>query len=285
MLRTLFLLGVLAAARRVRVLAPARRARRPLRASRPPSVLRAARGVPRRGRDGPHAGRDALRALGEGRPRSPAVGGAAAALAPTVPRCSRSRAPARSRSPRRRSRDTRSTAAQPRWLVVPVDLVHLGSAAVWLGGLRRCWPSCGERSGTGRAPCCRAAVLVVALVAVLVLGASGFGRSLSELDSVSQVWSTSYGRALLVKTALFLPLLGVGWLNRGCWRAEPASPAAPGAARARGARRDRRRRRRADRLRPGASRRGRPPKPALRSPAASAAGYSRGGRGVPHCRG
>ena len=29
-----------------------------------------------------------------------------------------------------------------------------------------------------------------------------------------QVWSTSYGRALIVKTALFVPLLGLGWLNR-----------------------------------------------------------------------
>jgi hypothetical protein len=28
------------------------------------------------------------------------------------------------------------------------------------------------------------------------------------------VWSTTYGRALIVKTALFVPLLGLGWLNR-----------------------------------------------------------------------
>jgi hypothetical protein len=49
---------------------------------------------------------------------------------------------------------------------------------------------------------------------VIVLGASGIARALTELSAISQLWSTSYGRALLVKTAIFVPLLGVGWLNR-----------------------------------------------------------------------
>ncbi len=29
-----------------------------------------------------------------------------------------------------------------------------------------------------------------------------------------QLWSTSYGRALIAKTALFIPLVALGWLNR-----------------------------------------------------------------------
>jgi hypothetical protein len=49
---------------------------------------------------------------------------------------------------------------------------------------------------------------------VIVLGATGIARALTELSAVSQLWSTSYGRALLAKTAVFVPLLGVGWLNR-----------------------------------------------------------------------
>ena len=31
---------------------------------------------------------------------------------------------------------------------------------------------------------------------------------------MTEIWSTSYGRALIVKTALFVPLLVLGWLNR-----------------------------------------------------------------------
>ena len=34
------------------------------------------------------------------------------------------------------------------------------------------------------------------------------------MGSISQVWSTSYGRVLIVKSVLLLPLLGLGWLNR-----------------------------------------------------------------------
>ena len=102
-----------------------------------------------------------------------------------------------------------------RWLAVPVDLLHLGSAAVWGGGLVALLAVI--RGGTGSEPARRAAARrfsSVALGAVGVLALSGIGRSLSELDAVHQVWSTSYGRVLIVKTALFLPLLGVGRLNR-----------------------------------------------------------------------
>jgi copper transport protein len=104
---------------------------------------------------------------------------------------------------------------QPRFLSIPVDLAHIASAAVWLGGLLalvfvlpRATPSDDERTRVVRR------FSTVALASVVVLALSGLGRALTELDSVSQIWSTSYGRALIVKSALFLPLLGIGWLNR-----------------------------------------------------------------------
>jgi copper transport protein len=104
---------------------------------------------------------------------------------------------------------------QPRYLSIPADLAHLASAAVWLGGLLslvfvlpRATPSDEDRTRVVRR------FSTVALGSVVVLGLSGLARALTELDSVSQIWSTSYGRALIVKSALFLPLLGIGWLNR-----------------------------------------------------------------------
>jgi copper transport protein len=103
----------------------------------------------------------------------------------------------------------------PQWLAVPVDLLHLGAAAVWIGGLLTLLGVLREPLGTEAAR--RAAAQrfsTVALVAVGVLAASGVGRSLNELNSISQLWSTSYGQTLIVKTALFLPLLGIGRLNR-----------------------------------------------------------------------
>jgi copper transport protein len=104
---------------------------------------------------------------------------------------------------------------QPRWFAVPTDLAHAASAAVWLGGLLalvfvlpRASTFAPERDRVVRR------FSTTALAAVVVLAASGLARALTELDAVSQIWSTSYGQTLIVKSVLFLPLLGLGWLNR-----------------------------------------------------------------------
>jgi hypothetical protein len=58
----------------------------------------------------------------------------------------------------------------------------------------------------------------VALVSVIVVGVTGFGRALAELSKVSQVWTTGYGRALVVKTALLGVLMVLGWFSRSALR-------------------------------------------------------------------
>ena len=49
---------------------------------------------------------------------------------------------------------------------------------------------------------------------MLVLGATGVLRASFELTRASQLWSTSYGRALLVKTGLLVVVLAAGWVVR-----------------------------------------------------------------------
>jgi copper transport protein len=144
------------------------------------------------------------------------VGGAAAALAPTVPLlllvaggCSLALLAAPTLAGHALDRD------QPRVLAPLVDIAHIASAAVWLGGLVALvyvLPRASD-DGTARATAVRR-FSTSALVAVIVLGLSGLGRALTELSAVHQLWSTSYGQTLIVKTALFLPLVGLGWLNR-----------------------------------------------------------------------
>jgi hypothetical protein len=58
----------------------------------------------------------------------------------------------------------------------------------------------------------RAAMLAVG--GVILLGATGVVRVVYELVTVSQLWATGYGRMLLVKTALLVAALGIGWLVR-----------------------------------------------------------------------
>jgi putative copper export protein len=54
----------------------------------------------------------------------------------------------------------------------------------------------------------------LALASVLVLAATGAGRALAELSAVSQLWTTGYGRSILVKTGLFAVLIGLGSMSR-----------------------------------------------------------------------
>jgi copper transport protein len=92
-----------------------------------------------------------------------------------------------------------------------VDFLHVAAASFWLGGLVAL--GLALRSSGDRAPILRR-FSNVALVSVAVLATTGVTRAFSELSSVGQVWSTGYGRVLIVKTALLAALVTIGWLNR-----------------------------------------------------------------------
>jgi hypothetical protein len=101
--------------------------------------------------------------------------------------------------------------SQPRYVSVPADLLHVASAAAWVGVLLG-FVVVLPRAGAPKEAARRASAL--ALAAVALLAASGVARAVMELSSVSQLWSTSYGRTILVKSALFAVLLCLGYLSR-----------------------------------------------------------------------
>ena len=94
---------------------------------------------------------------------------------------------------------------------VAVDLLHLAAAAVWTGGLVQL--AFALRTSSERGALVRR-FSNVALVAVGVLAVTGVVRALAELRSVAQLWTTGYGRLLIVKTALLGLLVVTGWINR-----------------------------------------------------------------------
>jgi copper transport protein len=97
-------------------------------------------------------------------------------------------------------------------LLEPVfDFLHVAAASFWLGGLLAL--GLALTAAGDRAPMLRR-FSNVALASVGVLAATGVIRAFAELRSLDQVWSTGYGRLLIVKTVLLAALVTIGWLNR-----------------------------------------------------------------------
>jgi len=107
------------------------------------------------------------------------------------------------------------------WLTIVVDALHLGGAAVWIGGLAHLFvvaaPATASLVGEERR---RVRLEIaqrfsrIALASVVVIGVTGIARALWELGAVSQIWTTAYGRTLVIKSVLLGALVVLGYLNR-----------------------------------------------------------------------
>jgi copper transport protein len=108
----------------------------------------------------------------------------------------------------------------PRPLNVAADILHVGAASVWIGGLlalaiglpraRRLTPEQRARFAAALVP----RLSAIALVSVAVIAATGLLRAFSELSAFSQLWSSGYGRAILIKSGLLTAAVALGWINR-----------------------------------------------------------------------
>jgi copper transport protein len=97
-----------------------------------------------------------------------------------------------------------------RWFSVLSDLVHVVAAAFWIGGLVQLAIVL-VLGGDPAAPrrFSRIALPVVGLIAI-----SGVARAVVELSSVSQLWSTGYGRAIVVKSVLLIATVLLAYGSR-----------------------------------------------------------------------
>jgi copper transport protein len=110
---------------------------------------------------------------------------------------------------------------QWRPLNVFADMLHVGAAAIWIGGLLALavgLPRAGRRLAPEQRSRFTAALVPrlsgVALVSVALIAATGLVRALSEFSAISQLWSSGYGRALVIKTAFLVVIVSLGWINR-----------------------------------------------------------------------
>jgi len=100
-------------------------------------------------------------------------------------------------------------------LALFLDVFHVAAASTWVGGLAFTVLAL-LLAGADRWPLCSRAVprfSLLAVVSVVVLITAGSIRGYQEVKAFHGLWDTTYGRLLLVKIALVLPLLLIGLYN------------------------------------------------------------------------
>ncbi|MBK5288149.1 MAG: copper resistance protein CopC [Acidimicrobiia bacterium] len=101
-----------------------------------------------------------------------------------------------------------------RWVVLALtaDVSHVTAMAVWLGGLATLVMA---RSDGDAYPRVAARFSGVAFGAVVVLVVTGSFQAIRQLETISALWDSDYGRILLIKLIAFATLLGIAaWSRR-----------------------------------------------------------------------
>jgi copper transport protein len=108
----------------------------------------------------------------------------------------------------------------PTVLNVIVDVLHLGAAAAWVGGLAfllfAAFPA--TRDEEGERTKILAPVIAryskIAVYSVIAVVVSGLWASYIQVRSFGALTGSTYGLVLLAKVAIFLPLVGLGGFNK-----------------------------------------------------------------------
>jgi copper transport protein len=109
----------------------------------------------------------------------------------------------------------------PTGVFFPSDAIHVLAASVWVGGiacLLIALPKATRRLESGQRSRLLLAMLArfssLALGCVVAIAATGAIQAYIDVRSLHGLLHTTYGALVLVKTALLLTLIGLGWVNR-----------------------------------------------------------------------
>jgi copper transport protein len=118
----------------------------------------------------------------------------------------------------------------PRGLAVTLDWLHVGSGSLWIGGLTAMLVLFATLPREVRLPALGVVVprfSALALLSVAVLLGSGVWASILHLPILSALWTTSYGKTILVKAGLLTAAMILGSVNLLHARPKLATAGAP----------------------------------------------------------
>jgi copper transport protein len=105
-------------------------------------------------------------------------------------------------------------------LQIAAQSTHIAASAVWIAGLALVVlvfagaPRVAPGAGRGVAGHTLLAFSALATWAIIAIFATGIIRSVAELGDPAELWETAYGRSILIKLALLVPLGAVALYNR-----------------------------------------------------------------------
>jgi copper transport protein len=109
----------------------------------------------------------------------------------------------------------------PRGVFFPSDVLHVGAASVWVGGiacLLLALPGATRQlEGPERSRLLIAALTrfsPIALACVVVIAITGIIQAYIDVRSLHGLLHSTYGTLIIVKTVLLASLIGIGWINR-----------------------------------------------------------------------
>ncbi|MCW3020192.1 MAG: copper resistance protein CopC [Solirubrobacterales bacterium] len=109
----------------------------------------------------------------------------------------------------------------PTGVFFPSDVLHVGAASVWVGGiacLLLALPRATRQlDGPERSRLLLAALArfsPIALSCVVVIALTGIIQAYIDVRSVHGLLHSTYGALIIVKTVLLASLIGIGWVNR-----------------------------------------------------------------------
>ena len=110
----------------------------------------------------------------------------------------------------------------PTVVFFPADVVHVLAGSIWVGGvafLLLALPAATARLDGPQRSSLLLSTLVrfspVALGAVIAVAVTGVVQAYIDVRTLEALFNTTYGQLLIVKSALLLALMILGWVNRG----------------------------------------------------------------------
>lgn len=113
--------------------------------------------------------------------------------------------------------DGHTASEGPRWLHSVVNLTHVTAAAVWAGGLVMLALTIHRRRNDNRPTHALQLAMrfsVIATITLIAAGIAGAALSIIVVDSISDVWATTWGRLLVMKVAVVVLAAAGGFYNQ-----------------------------------------------------------------------